>query len=527
MPKGPPIPRRENVPEGRELGLKGASLESVPPKSRGRFSAPEKLRILKAAEAAVASGKRGGVAALLRKEGIYSSHLTAWRSQLYARGPAGLVAQKPGRKPKLDANERQLLAVTKELARVKHKLLVARALIDLQKKRTRSCGSHSPSSTRRACDARRTPRQKRTDGRGLRRARGELRDALPLSQNRVSSDRCGRECVLRVRVVSIPASGRTSSIHFILPSSPTSRRRRSTPRCSGAASTSRRFARCTACSPPRGRQKSAETSEILRSTRSLRSPRLDRIRSGPGPSFYEKGTKLATMQKGVFLMAYVIIDLFSRYVVGWMLAKKECKHLAAQLFAESIARHGIEPGLQVHMDRGPAMKSDTLAQLLASLGASRSFSRPRVSDDNAFSEAQFKTMKYQPDYPGRFDGELHGRGWLQDFFGWHNDDHHHSSLALFTPAEVFFGRVAVVAAARQRALDLAYGAHPERFPNGAPRVPLPPAAVHINPLTDHAIQVRSLAASHDDSATSVFVTRPPAQRLPPLRRSEVVASIAT
>ena len=93
-------------------------------------------------------------------------------------------------------------------------------------------------------------------------------------------------------------------------------------------------------------------------------------------------------------MAYVIIDLFSRYVVGWMLAPKECKHLAAQLFAETIARHGIEPGLQVHADRGSAMKSDTLAQLLDSLGASRSFSRPRVSNDNPYSEAQFKTMKY-------------------------------------------------------------------------------------------------------------------------------------
>jgi len=115
-------------------------------------------------------------------------------------------------------------------------------------------------------------------------------------------------------------------------------------------------------------------------------------------------TKLATHAKGVFLSAYVIIDLYSRYVVGWMVATKECKHLAAQLFAETIARHGIEPGLQVHADRGSAMRSDTLAQLLASLGASRSFSRPRVSNDNAFSEAQFKTLKYQPDFPGRFVG---------------------------------------------------------------------------------------------------------------------------
>jgi putative transposase len=200
-------------------------------------------------------------------------------------------------------------------------------------------------------------------------------------------------------------------------------------------------------------------------------------------------TKLATLEKGVFLMAYVIIDLFSRFVVGWMVAAKECKHLAAQLFAETIARHGVVPGLQVHSDRGSAMKSDTLAQLLDTLGASRSFSRPRVSNDNPFSEAGFKTMKYQPDYPGHFAGILHGRAWLGDFFTWHNDHHHHAGLALFTPADVFYGRVAEVAAVRQAALDVAYGAHPERFLNGAPGVPLPPAAVHINPIFTEAVPV--------------------------------------
>lgn len=200
-------------------------------------------------------------------------------------------------------------------------------------------------------------------------------------------------------------------------------------------------------------------------------------------------TKLATLKKGIFLMAYVIIDLFSRFVVGWMVAAKECKHLAAQLFAETIARHGVTPGLQVHADRGSAMRSDTLAQLLDSLGASRSFSRPRVSNDNPYSEAHFKTLKYQPDYPGRFASALHGRAWLQDFFAWHNDHHHHSGLALFTPADVFHGRVAEVAAVRQAALDAGYRAHPERFPNGAPSVPLPPAAVHINPVFTEAVPV--------------------------------------
>jgi transposase InsO family protein len=219
-------------------------------------------------------------------------------------------------------------------------------------------------------------------------------------------------------------------------------------------------------------------------------------------------TKLATTQKGVFLIAYVIIDLFSRFVVGWMLATKECKHLAAQLFAETIARHGIEPGLQVHADRGSAMRSDTLAQLFATLGVSRSFSRPHVSDDNAFSEAQFKTMKYQPDYPGRFDGELHGRGWLQAFFGWHNHEHHHSSLALFTPADVFYGRVEVVRALRQSALDAAYAAHPERFPHGPPSVPMPPAAVHINPLDAGFINLCSDAPTIDDHNAIVLRNLP-------------------
>ena len=211
--------------------------------------------------------------------------------------------------------------------------------------------------------------------------------------------------------------------------------------------------------------------------------------TGPNQVWTWDITKLATLEKGVFLHAYVIIDLFSRYVVGWMVAAKECKHLAAQLFAEAAARHGIEPGLIVHADRGAAMKSDTLAQLLATLGVDQSFSRPHVSDDNPFSESQFKTLKYQPDYPGFFGSLLHARGWLDSFFGWHNDEHHHSGLALFTPADVFFGRFMAVHAARQEALDAAHARHPERFPNGPPKAALPPATVHINPLEASTVLV--------------------------------------
>jgi putative transposase len=230
-----------------------------------------------------------------------------------------------------------------------------------------------------------------------------------------------------------------------------------------------------------------ETQERRNQRRALVHPKPSLTATAPNQVWTWDITKLATTAVGVFLHAYVILDLFSRYVVGWMVAAKESKHLAAQLFAETIARHGVEPGLTVHSDRGSAMKSDTLAQLLATLGVERSFSRPHVSDDNAFSESQFKTLKYQPDYPGRFQGEVHARGWLASFFGWHNDEHHHAGLALFTPADVFFSRVEPVRAVRQAALDVAYQAHPERFPHGAPLVALPPAEVSINPITSSAI----------------------------------------
>lgn len=194
-------------------------------------------------------------------------------------------------------------------------------------------------------------------------------------------------------------------------------------------------------------------------------------------------TKLAGPEAGTFYCLYVILDLFSRYVVGWLLAEHENTALAKQLFAEALLRHGVEPGqLVVHSDRGSPMKSEGLGQLLGNLGVKRSFSRPRVSDDNPFSEAQFKTLKYQPDYPRRFTSLLHARAYCQDFFGWHNEQHHHSGLALFTPADVFHCRVSEVAAQRQAALDAAYRNHPERFPNGPPKVRLPSPTVSINPL---------------------------------------------
>jgi putative transposase len=207
-------------------------------------------------------------------------------------------------------------------------------------------------------------------------------------------------------------------------------------------------------------------------------------------------TKLRGPLRGVFYCLYAVLDLFSRMTVGWLLAERESAELAEHLFTETVERHGIaRDALTVHADRGSAMRSEGLAQLFGAIGVTRSFSRPHVSDDNAFSESQFKTLKYQPDYPERFTSLAHARAWCQEFFAWYNDHHQHSGLALFTPADVFYGRVEEVAARRQEALDHAYAQHPERFPNGPPIVRRPPTSVAINPLSvdDNA---------HDPATTS-------------------------
>jgi putative transposase len=194
-------------------------------------------------------------------------------------------------------------------------------------------------------------------------------------------------------------------------------------------------------------------------------------------------TKLATWTRGVFVSLYVVLDLYSRYVVAWMVASRENSALAKQLLAEAINRHGIEPGqLRVHQDRGAPMTAHGFLGLLSELGVDPSHSRPRVSNDNAFSEAQFKTLKYQPDFPGRFRDAEHARAWCAEFFDWYNHHHQHSGLALFTPADVFHDRIEELAATRQAGLDAAYAAHPERFVRGRTKVARPPELVAINPL---------------------------------------------
>ena len=210
-------------------------------------------------------------------------------------------------------------------------------------------------------------------------------------------------------------------------------------------------------------------------------PRL--LAKGPHEVWTWDITKLPLTRRGLYLSLYVVLDLFSRFVVAWMVSRKENAALAKQLMDEAIVRYGIPPGaLTVHQDRGSPMIAHGYLDLMRTLDVICSHSRPRVSNDNPFSESQFKTQKYQPDYPGRFDSVSHARRWCEEYFAWYNFEHHHSGLLGFTPEQVFSGRYRVVAKQKQSALDARYEQNPERFVQGPPTLKMPPETVSINPV---------------------------------------------
>lgn len=193
-------------------------------------------------------------------------------------------------------------------------------------------------------------------------------------------------------------------------------------------------------------------------------------------------TKLRGPVTHTYYYLYTILDLFSRYVVGYLIAEREQASLAKQLVTASCTQQGIVPEqLILHADRGSSMTSKTLALLLADLGVGKSHSRPYVSNDNPYSEAQFKTMKYRPDYPNRFGSLADARAWAQPFFTWYNTQHRHTGLGLMTPATVHYGLADELTVRRQSVLTAAYAQHPERFVKGPPTPPQLPEAVWINP----------------------------------------------
>jgi putative transposase len=192
-------------------------------------------------------------------------------------------------------------------------------------------------------------------------------------------------------------------------------------------------------------------------------------------------TRLRSTMKWQFFYLYVLLDIFSRYVVGWLIAGAENAGLAQALIEDTCEKHGIERDtLTLHSDRGSPMRAKTTAELFVDLGVAASFSRPRVSNDNPFSEAQFKTLKYRPEFPERFAGIEHARAHLRRFFTWYNDEHRHSAIGFMSPAAVHFGRASAIDAQRRLVLQAAFAAHPKRFKGRVPTPPALPEIVGIN-----------------------------------------------
>jgi len=216
-------------------------------------------------------------------------------------------------------------------------------------------------------------------------------------------------------------------------------------------------------------------------------------------------TKLLGPVKWTYFYLYVILDVFSRYVVGWMVAHRESARLAQKLIAETCARQGIAPGdLTLHADRGSSMTSKPVALLLADLGVTKTHSRPHVSNDNPFSEAQFKTLKYRPDFPERFGSIEDARAHCRVFFPWYNTEHRHTGIGLLTAHDVHYGLADQRVAARTGVLAAAYAAHPDRFVAGVPRPPARPTEVWINPPRIAAASTPNPTPAGSDEDTGAF-----------------------
>ncbi|WP_396230538.1 IS3 family transposase [Frankia sp. ACN1ag] len=451
----------------------------VEPKARRRsFSPAYKLRILTEYEAATEPGAKG---AILRRENLYSAHLVEWRKARDAGALAGM--SKPKGRPAVDDRDRELTKLRVEKERLEKELAKARFVIEVQGKVSELL-------------------EKLSEG-----MPGTTDD--PNSPTRRNGIEDGLTCLTGQVGVSTAAAcaalGRSRATHY--------RRHRKSPAPPRPAPIPHRARRQPAALSPAEREQLIEVlhSErfvdaapaqvwatlldegvYLASQRTMyrllaeRGETGERRRQATHPAHVKPElvadkpntvwswdiTKLRGPKKWSYFYLYVILDVYSRYVVGWMVADRESAALAEDLITASCEKQRIDRNrLTIHADRGTSMTSKTVALLLADLGVTRSHSRPRVSNDNPYSEAQFKTLKYRPDFPGSFDSIQTARSWCRTFFDHYNNDHRHSGIGLLTPAVVHHGQAPAVRRARAGVLDAAYAAHPERFV----RPPTPPA----------------------------------------------------
>jgi putative transposase len=252
---------------------------------------------------------------------------------------------------------------------------------------------------------------------------------------------------------------------------------------------------------------------ILRAERQVRERRAqlrrpnyakpELLATGPNQVWSWDITRLHGPIKWSYFQLYVILDIFSRYVVGWLVAQRESEALAVQLLKETCSKQQIGRGeLVVHADRGSSMTSKSVAFLLADLGVEKTHSRPHVSNDNPYSESQFKTMKYRPEFPGRFDSIEQARSFCREFFDWYNTEHRHTGIGLLTPEAMHHGRGPAITVQRASVLAAAFTARPDRFVRGMPQPPAQPIAVWINPPDDEEAALHRITRHRSASAFS-------------------------
>jgi len=247
----------------------------------------------------------------------------------------------------------------------------------------------------------------------------------------------------------------------------------------------------------------AESHEVRERRDQLRHPiyrKPELLATAPNQVWSWDITKLLGPVKWTYFYLYVILDIFSRYVPGWLLAREENSALAKRLIEQTCQKQGIVSGqLIIHSDRGSPMTSKPVALMLSDLGVTKSLSRPQVSNDNPYSEAQFKTLKYRPGFPDRFGSVEDGRAHCREFFPWYNTEHRHSGIGMMTPEAVHFGRASEITAARQQTLLDSYRLHPERFVRRPPSPPVLPSAAWINPP-------QPKTASQDDAGSTISLS---------------------
>ena len=457
--------------EGKRSAAAAPDAEVADKPTRRRFSPSYKLRVVEEADRCTEPGEVGR---LLRREGLYSSHLTTWRKAVRS-GSLRALSKRRGRKP---SERNPLEGKVRKLERGEHSPGAGtRQGAPDHRRPGKSCRAAGIEPRGRdelvkavealatyvgvkpACDALRVARatfyRRRRPSAGHQQPRPTPARALSEKErDRVFDTLCSERFVDR-SPAEVVATLLDEDVYL----------------CS-----ERTMYRVLASQVP-VRERRAQ-----RSHPEYQKPEL--MATGPGQVWSWDITRLLGPRKWSYFYLYVIMDIFSRYIVGWMVADRESSALAGRLIQQSCLKHGVQPRvLTLHSDRGAPMTSQCTAQLLADLGVTRSLSRPQVSDDNPFSEAQFKTLKYHPSFPGRFEDQGQAKTFCRSFFRWYNAEHRHGGISMLTPEQVHFGNADQVIAGREAVLREAWAAHPDRFVSGEPKPKPLPEAVWINPPT--------------------------------------------